>query len=185
MKFGLFVVSVIAAAATFVGALPEAEDVKRDIEARAPQACGNPRRAVPWFRAYNPRVVDHFYTANRGEWRNSFRLGYNNEGTAAYVFSNSQPGTVPFFRLYSSGGTDHFYTTNAQERDNAASNLGYKNEGITGWIYPNDNCGGVPLYRLYNPTGIDHFYTTSASERDSAARNGYNKEGIAGYVFPF
>ncbi|GLB43085.1 hypothetical protein LshimejAT787_1205340 [Lyophyllum shimeji] len=125
------------------------------------QRCADPRQATPWFRAFNPSVVDHFYTANRQEWLNAINnLGYNNEGIAAYIFRNAQPGTVPFYRLYSSQGTDHFYTRSLAERNNAIRNLGYAPEGITGWIYPNASCGGVPLFRLFQPTEIDHFYTT-------------------------
>src|SRR6201999_2366921 len=74
-------------------------------QARATQICGNPSNATPWFRAYSPSVVDHFYTASQSENQNSFRLGYNDEGIAAYVFRTSQPGTVPLYRLYSASGT--------------------------------------------------------------------------------
>ncbi|RDB18973.1 hypothetical protein Hypma_014382 [Hypsizygus marmoreus] len=187
MKFALYIVSaLLAVTSTLATALPEGEIVERDLEARQRnQACGDPRRVVPWFRAFNPRIVDHFYTANRAEIQNSFRQGYNNEGTAGYVFPSRQPGTVAFFRLFSQRGTDHFYTTNATERNNAVARLGYRNEGITGWIYPNPRCGGVALFRLFNSRRVDHFYTTSASERDSAARSGYANEGIAGYIYPF
>ena len=53
------------------------------------------------------------------------RIGYQDEGIAAYVWSQSKypPGAVPLYRMYSPSAADHFYTTDAGERDNAARTI--------------------------------------------------------------
>ncbi|KAG5636077.1 hypothetical protein H0H81_009197 [Sphagnurus paluster] len=180
MKFSLVILSALA---TFASASPS----ENYLEARAgaAQACGDPRVATPFYRSYNSRIVDHFYTTNLGEDRRAINsLGYSDEGISSYIFSRSQPGTVPLYRLYSSKASDHFYTTSSSERSSALTQ-GYVSEGISGWIYPNSDCGGFPLYRLYSSSGTDHFYTTSGVERNSAESGGYTSEGITGYVFPY
>ena len=114
------------------------------------------------------------------------KLGYSDEGTTGYVFSDQEPHSVPLYRLYNSKIFDHFYTTNEAEKDNAAAKLGYNYEGIAGYVYPDTACGALPLYRLYSSGATDHFYTMSAAERDNASNKlGYTQEGIAGYIFPF
>ncbi|KAG6891435.1 hypothetical protein C0992_006694 [Termitomyces sp. T32_za158] len=181
MKFSLFFVTALASVAV---AMPTDMDDSA-LEARQRNRCGNRNRAVPFYRLYNPQIIDHFYTTNNNEANQAAaRSGYTREGISSYIFQNQQPGTVPFFRLYSASATDHFYTTSASEANSAAQNLGYTPEGIAGYIYPNGNCPNtVPFYRLYSASGTDHFYTTSASERASAIRSGYSDEGIAGYVY--
>jgi len=151
------------------------------------QTCGDPRHAIPLLRAYSAGESDHFYTTNAAELQNAVtNLGYSNEGTTGYVFSDQEPHSIPLYRLYNAKDVDHFYTTNAAERDNAVANLGYNNEGIAGYVYPDTVCGALPLYRLYSSAGTDHFYTMSPAERDNASNNfGYTQEGIAGYTFPF
>lgn len=112
-------------------------------------------------------------------------LGYTDEGITGYIFSNQQLATVPLYRLYSGTGTDHFYTTSASERDNAVANLAYTFEGVAGYIYPDTTCGLLPLYRSYSEQGIDHFYTMNLPEANTAVGNGWAKEGITGYMFPY
>ncbi|KAG6891436.1 hypothetical protein C0992_006695 [Termitomyces sp. T32_za158] len=146
--------------------------------------CVNRQRATPFYRLYNPQIIDHFYTTSNNEANRAAARGYTREGISSEIFRTQQRGTVPFYRLYSASATDHFYTTSASEANSAVQNLGYMSQGIAGYIYPNGNCRDtVPLYRLYSASGTDHFYTTSAAERASAMRIGYSDEGIAGYVF--
>ncbi|KAF8870182.1 hypothetical protein BD779DRAFT_612568 [Infundibulicybe gibba] len=149
-----------------------------------PPTCADNSKAVPFLRAYNPTLTDHFYTTSAPELDNAVKnLGYANEGSVGRIWTTQQPGTVPLYRLYSDSGTDHFYTTSAPERDNAVANLGYKFESTAGFVYPAAMCGAVPLYRLYSPSATDHFYTPSASERGNAANSlGYSNEGVAGYI---
>ncbi|KAG6853462.1 hypothetical protein C0991_004249 [Blastosporella zonata] len=179
MKFSILLLE--SAFISAVSAFPADEGFNLEARQGFRRRCGSRSRASPFYRLYNPTVVDHFYTTNTAELT---ATGYNFEGVSSFIFTSRQPGTVPFYRLYSPAATDHFYTTSASERNNAIANLGYKSEGVAGYIYPNSSCGGVPFYRLYSPSGTDHFYTTSAAERNSAQASGYNNEGIAGYVYP-
>ncbi|RDB16049.1 hypothetical protein Hypma_003491 [Hypsizygus marmoreus] len=183
MKFTLS----IAFALLSVG-LASAAAVPTDLESRGGifPVCSPVRclLSVPFLRAYNPQIVNHFYTTNSREMNNAVRnSGYTAEGTAGFIFSNQQPQTTPLFRLYSASATDHFYMTDLGEKNNAIRSSGYADEGTAGFVYTTAICGSVPLYRLFSAEGKDHFYTTSTSERDSAAGTGYSVEGIAGYVF--
>jgi hypothetical protein len=175
----LFVVAVAVVAAAF-----PISDALTERAARS-SSLSLPLGVVPWRRAYNPSIQDHFYTPDLNEWNNAVNnLGYSAEGIACQIHSTQQWDTVAFYRMYNPSIYDHFYTTSEPERENAIRNLGYSDEGITGYIYPEPCEFTVPLYRLYSPSATDHFYTISEAERDNAATNlGYSKEGIAGYVF--
>ncbi|KAJ7722716.1 hypothetical protein B0H16DRAFT_1896069 [Mycena metata] len=161
-----------------------AEEPGPDVR-RSADTCGNPADALPFYRAYNPAGVDHFYTADVNVLL--FSIGnYPLQEVAALVFVTQESSTVPFYRLYNSAATDNFYTTSTTEMDNALRN-GYVN--VTGdpftYIYPTQVCGSVPFYRLYHETKLDNFYTTSETERlDFIANQGYTDIEIAGYVLP-
>ncbi|KAJ3546032.1 hypothetical protein NMY22_g2211 [Coprinellus aureogranulatus] len=157
-----------------------------DRQEHASLACGNPARAIPFYRSFNARSTDHFYTTNRAEHTNAYtNLGYSDEGISGYILPSQEPHTVPLYRLYNGRVSDHFYTTNAAERDNARDRLGYADEGVAGYVYPDAGCGALPLYRLYNAGWNDHFYTMNFEERENAAVNlGFTREGTAGYIFP-
>jgi len=109
------------------------------------------------------------------------KLGYNQEGIAAYVFTTQAPNTIPLYRMYNAAAFDHFYTTSYPEVQSAGANSGYTYEGIAAYVYGSAISGSVPFYRMYSPKVTDHFYTTSAAEVSSASAN-YNSEGIACYV---
>jgi len=190
MPFMLVLVTIFVAltgTANILAAAPVAEpEIKRDLEVRAPAACGNPKFAVPLYRAFQPDAIDHFYTTSFSEWRRATKHdGFQPEGITGYVFRVQQPGTVPLYRLYNSQDTNHFYTTDAPEKDYAVANLGYRSEGVAGWVYPNPDCGGHPLYRAWNGESVDHFYTMSIDEWNAAVGIGWAQEGIAAYIFPF
>ncbi|KAG0701107.1 hypothetical protein DFH29DRAFT_1000504 [Suillus ampliporus] len=148
--------------------------------------CCDSALAVGLLRAYQPVYLDHFYTTDVDEMNSAVtNLGYDAEGTTAYVFTASETSTIPLYRMYNPTVVDHFYTTSYSEVQNAAANDGYNYEEIAAYVYATNICGSIPLYRLYSAAGTDHFYTTSASEAENAAANlGYTSEGIAAYVLP-
>ncbi|KDR73346.1 hypothetical protein GALMADRAFT_31729, partial [Galerina marginata CBS 339.88] len=149
--------------------------------------CADPSAAVPFLRAYQPQVVDHFYSTSASEIASEITTaGYLSEPGPGNIFTAQQPTTVPFFRLFSAAATDHFYTTSATERDSfIASGNGYVSQGTAGFIYATPDCGGIPLFRQFNPQMKDHFYTTSAAEAQISLNiHGYTDEGIAGYILP-
>jgi hypothetical protein len=200
MKFPSSLLALISIGPAMAISLPASNAAGRDIEVlplimpmtianqiptqkRAP--CGDLARAVPFLRAYNAGVANHFYTTNVPEMQNALNnLGYIFEGTTGHLFPSQEPGTVPLYRLYSAINTDHFYTASAAERDSATAGIRlgpYASEGVAGYIYPDAVCGGQPLYRMYK-AGTDHFYTASTSERNDAVQNGWSDEGVAGYL---
>jgi hypothetical protein len=78
---------------------------------------------------------------------------------------------------------DYFLTTNEAEaaRARTPSDGYYLVEGCNGYISPKQLSGTVALFRLaYKGT---HFYTTNAPERARVISQGWQPEGIAGYVW--
>ena len=67
---------------------------------------------VPLYRYWNPRIVDHFYTANYNELRRG-NHNWKYEGVQCRLLRHRYSGTVPLYRYWS--GRDHFYTTNIRE----------------------------------------------------------------------
>ncbi|KAF4603248.1 hypothetical protein EYR40_000411 [Pleurotus pulmonarius] len=178
MKFSFATVVSLFLASQAVALPTELKDAEA---VNAAHGCPNGNRATPLYRAFNPSVTDHFYTANAVEVRNA--RGYQQEGQAGRVFSRQESSTIPFYRLYSPSKANHFYTTNQWEADNAANTLGYNREGVAGYVFGAQICGSVPLYRLYQASSVNHFYTTNQWEADNAANTlGYTREGIAGYI---
>ncbi|KAJ8503199.1 hypothetical protein ONZ45_g11084 [Pleurotus djamor] len=141
--------------------------------------------SIPFYRAFQPAVANHFYTTNQGEmdfattWH-----GYQREVDAGRIFASEASGTVPLYRLWNAAVNDHFYITDAMIKDNAIRQ-GYRDEGIAGYVLKSASCGSVPLHMLYSGAQKDHFYTTSEAEM-IRARDLYKYvyEGVVGYVMP-
>ncbi|KAJ7686735.1 hypothetical protein B0H14DRAFT_3907544 [Mycena olivaceomarginata] len=155
-------------------------------EARSTETCGSPTDALPFYRSYNPTVVDHFYTTSVSRANSAFTISYALESVAALVFVTQEESTVPLYWLYSTTAIDNFYTISTTARD-AAVEIGYSivtPEPVL-FIYPTQVCGSVPFYHLYHKTKIDNFYTTSESEKlDFVSNKGYTDVDIQGYVLP-
>ena len=130
-----------------------------------------------FYRYFNPRIVDHFYTADPSEFRFGNLTGYRFEGIIGRIYRSSHPGTVPLFRYFNRSG-DHFYTTNFQEL--GYGRAGYNYQGIKGYVFPGGGSGRLPLYRFFNSTLGNHFYTTNYNEGRSAP--GYRYEGVQCYI---
>lgn len=103
-----------------------------------------PSGTLPFYRYYNNRDGQHFYTTN---WKeigtnvSGVKIGdWTCEGVAGYIDSSSQPGTVPFYRYYQIQKNAHFYTKDASEIGTVVSDVtgkyGYKYEGIAGYVFP-------------------------------------------------
>lgn len=135
-------------------------------------------KTTPLFRYWNPKITDHFYTANFAELERG-RNGWVLEGIAGYVSPARVVGMVPLHRYWNPTNTDHFYTTNWGEL--GRGKYGYAYEGIAGWVYPQRGVGRAALLRYWNAAIGDHFYTTNRNELGSG-RNGYVYEGIACWI---
>jgi len=93
------------------------------------------------------------------------------------------------YRLYSPVTLEHLYTTDPREYNTLESYVGTWNG--EGQVFSEYNgpatVGGVadePYYRLYNPFVLQHLWTTDSNEYTVLATEGWNQEGIVGYVFP-
>ncbi|KDR84285.1 hypothetical protein GALMADRAFT_237037 [Galerina marginata CBS 339.88] len=99
---------------------------------------GGQLQTIPFYRVYNPTVVNHFYTTSTAERDNAVNnLGYNNEGIAGYVYGDAQCDGLPLYRLWSAKAQNDFYTMDAQEVQDVISGDadGYSNEGIRAYIF--------------------------------------------------
>lgn len=87
---------------------------------------------VPLYRAFAPRIPEHFYTASRREMRSYLRFGgRNNEGITGFVSVNPGPGLVPVHRMLLPDNL-HFYTTDEAEHDRLLGTA--RDENIVGYI---------------------------------------------------
>lgn len=125
-----------------------------------------------FYRFYNSRAVDHYYSTNRRP-----PSGYRLEGAIGKVFDEKAANTIPLYKAYNRNAKNHFYSTNRREITNAS---GYQYLGIAGYVYPSRGSGRIPLYRFYNSTAVNHFYTTNRNEGNNAS--GYRYEGVACYI---
>ncbi|MEE2644648.1 MAG: hypothetical protein VYD19_06910 [Myxococcota bacterium] len=127
---------------------------------------------VPLHRAFGDGHLYHDDLARAGqapfrvEFSNYFYLYQRAVGTPRPVFL----GRKPRGRFFLTSSTD-------------CERQGAPNRELGFWA-PDESCGAVPLYRLYKASVDNHFYTLNAGERDRAADMlGYQREGIAGYVW--
>jgi len=136
---------------------------------------------APLYRMFNGR--EHLYTDDPNEHQNAVQsLGFKDEGISCYVYSAPVPGPEPLYRAFQPRTGGHLYTLDLAEYNHAVNNLGWTAEGIACYAWRSAESGTVPLYRTYCPPTDDHFYTTDASERARVIQQGFNDEGIAGYV---
>jgi hypothetical protein len=106
---------------------------------------------TPLYRLTSPHAFsgDHFYTTSAAERDAAVSVhGYQDEGTACYVYNSQASNTTPFYRLWQIHNHDHFYTTSAAERDNAITEYLYVYEQIQCYVYPSPVSGSTPFYRL-------------------------------------
>lgn len=95
--------------------------------------------ALPLYRLWNSRVLDHFYTVSKVERDNvAGNGGWVYEGVVGNVLSGPACGTLPLYRTFQAAGFDHFYTSDAPEEANAITKLGYAFESVAGHIWPGD-----------------------------------------------
>ncbi|KAE9392836.1 hypothetical protein BT96DRAFT_944378 [Gymnopus androsaceus JB14] len=148
------------------------------------QTCADTSALVPFWRALNGAITDHFYTTNVTELNVAIKGGYSLEGASAFIWTTQQPGTTPLYRLYSTSGGDHFYTINNGElADMKAAGWELDTTPIAGYVYPYSICGASPIYRLFDPVNVDHFYTMNISESEAAiSKLGFQDQGIAGFA---
>lgn len=162
---------------------------------------------VRFYRAYNPSVGSHFFTASQAEFENALLGGYQDETTGSSGFeilSEQAEGTVPLYRLYNLQTGRHYYTANSLERDFLVGlvpapasgpdtrTTGWRDEGIAGYIYVGESAGTTPIYRLYNSQTGSHLFTENSSVRDAVLSipgadgqsHPWQDHGIVGRAFP-
>jgi Repeat of unknown function (DUF5648) len=151
-------------------------------------SCGNvftaPDYAIPLFDAYNPLTKSHFYTPHIDEYDDAVNdRSHDGQAIAGYCFSQPQIAisVTPVFRGYNPKTDDHLYVTDRGEIDFLLGT--YQFEGIAFYVFTERSDGHQPFYRLRDPTGLHHFYTADPDHYAMAKMNGFQDEGILGYVF--
>jgi len=141
---------------------------------------------VPFYRYFNARAADHFYSTNWKELnRASDARDWTYEGIAGMVLSEWEPGSVPLYRFWNIRTLDHYYTVNKESivkpNSPADDNNGWKDEGVECFVYPYRQDGTVPLYRYYNSEAKDHFYTTNSGDL-GFGKMGYTFQGVTAFI---
>lgn len=156
---------------------------------------GSPEIHEPGIQIKSPQTltasqyqVTNYLSDNTYYWKVivHFSDGSTKEsGTQSFTYHlpvAAKPVFVPLFRLYNPTSHDHFYTTSPAQRDSAS---GYTYEKVECCIsdrkFNHEHCGY--LFRLYNPSTDVHYYTSDETERDLHIVDGYNYEGIVGFLY--
>eukprot|EP01083_Nonionella_stella_P121267 364276_1 len=173
-----------------------------DIFAVVPPKVKPTNHGIKFYRYWNSKSTDHFYTTNAKEIGTTTkgkvgRHGYQSEGVAGRLARKGETGTnlVNLYRYWNSQTKDHFYTTDAKEIDTTTvgttGKYGYKSEGVAGKCFTDKNARPnlIPLYRYWKGSVGDHFYTTNAKEigtttAGKVGKHGYKSEGIQCYIYP-
>lgn len=96
------------------------------------------------------------------------------------IWQNNSDGRVPLYQFYNPNHNDSALDTDFDHFGNGIDGWQYQN--VVGYIYTqgDNNQTRIPLYRLYK--GSEHRYTTRWEEWYELLQNGWNHQGITGYV---
>jgi len=125
------------------------------------------------YRANNTAQARHLYTGSLAEIINL--VGTNSEHgyqKNIAVATYDQNGNVTGIKLINVG---------------SGTTSNWVDEGYIGFVFNSPQSGTfttVALHRLYNVHNNDHFITADANEYSSLVSQGWNDEGILGYVYP-
>lgn len=132
----------------------------------------------PIYRAYNPRIGKHFYTASAHEYQVIQTQGWRGENIAFYQPTNTGS---PVYRAYHGRSGDHHFTLSAREYSVITAH-GWRAEGVAWKANPTPAAGEQPVYRAYNPHNGEHLFTMSQAEYANLKAHGWRQEGIAWYA---
>ena len=159
-------------------------------------ALAEPLQEKPPLRAlkyvYSAESNDYFYSIKPQDIDSAINIhGYDDLpgliGTVGYVEATQQTNTLPLRRFYKGAPqTDHFYTISSADA-NLVLSSGWVDEGIEGYLWNIQVPGTVPVYRLNkgnHSTGDQvHYFATSSSDLQQKLSQGYNNDGVAGYIY--
>lgn len=112
---------------------------------------------------------DYLYTTQQSEGINA---GFLYEGLAFIMIANQVSGkTQAIYRCYLPD--NHFFSSDSRCE-------GASVDGLIGHVLIQQEPGSKPLYRFYKSSMGQHLITTN---KDEGLINGFNLEGIIGYVF--
>lgn len=150
--------------------------------------------ATPVYRMFNPKLDQHFFTADE-DARAYVKLfdGYNDDGIAFNTSASQQSGMIPIYTMYNGGVNDHWLTVGGAAGYWAVNYGGYEDNGVAFYAYPvqplattvSEACqsDSVPVYALWNGGLHDHFYTINSSDRYWLINfDGYTDDTSASYI---
>ncbi|KAJ6558877.1 hypothetical protein DFH09DRAFT_1317136 [Mycena vulgaris] len=89
-------------------------ELNKMAEIRSLQTCGGSTDALPFYRLYDPTIIDHVYTTDL-DVVNADVPTHTFQGVAALVFGTQEESTVPFYRLVNRATAVNFYTISETE----------------------------------------------------------------------
>lgn len=101
----------------------------------------------------------------------------------ADVTINPQPPLTPLYSANHAGFTDNFYTVNPQDHSTALG-IGYANTGVLAYMEKRQQPNTRPFKRFYKGAPqYEHFYTALDNEASFVQANGWQYEGVEGYIY--
>ncbi|MCG8670003.1 MAG: hypothetical protein MI867_11360, partial [Pseudomonadales bacterium] len=143
--------------------------------------------SIPFFDIEMP-TGEQLLTSQANERKNAkAEVGATYNGIEGGIFNYQVPDSVPLYRFRHNGvPSNSIYTSSESERATLTSGESYTYEGITGYVLTADTLyKGMPvkpLYRLSTNEGTKHHFTSSQSLRDTLISQGWQSEGISGYL---
>ncbi|KAF9490626.1 hypothetical protein BDN71DRAFT_1434566 [Pleurotus eryngii] len=130
-------------------------------QATTQDRCPRYHSKVPFYHAYHPTSVDHFYTIDDVEYEKSPNIRYIHEGVTGYIFATQEPSTVPLLHLFHKTQVNHYYTIS---------------EALAARVMAVDLSDKVLR-------GRDDFYTANWVERNIAITSMHGADnGVAPYI---
>jgi len=131
--------------------------------------------------SYCEEVVAFHITSDIYEFASLTRNNRWRKTDQVFVFTQQAPGLVPLFRYRSRAGKDHFFTTSQSEGDQAVVRFDYVPEGTCCFILASQAPQSMPLFRMQKDAL--HRYTANPQLREELRQQGWNDEGVVGFVF--
>lgn len=143
--------------------------------------------SLPFFNIKLPRGEQLLTAVASERKRAQIKLRGDYQGVEGGIFSYQVPDSVPLYRFKRSGSSSNrIYTTDEIERETLAASGQFVDEGIAGYVLTTASSYKKmpvkPLYRLSKDAGAKHYFTASESIRQSLIDEGWQGEGVTGYL---
>lgn len=136
------------------------------------------KRGIPLYVYYHSGNRGNHFTTTDSQIEALFSGWKRIEDSTGKVLPTQEPGTKPLYLYHNAKDFNHM-TTDYPYIDRDFKD--FVKQGIVGYVYTNYRLGTKPLY-LYWHTGNNHYTTSINNILSSYPNQGWQNQGIIGYV---